>query len=284
MKPRCGSVLSSVTRRRSPTSRPCSPRISRPSTGGSRTRTNTPLGVTPVTTAGEGLAHAVAQRHRGHALVHVALHFARGVLLQRAVARDGVQFLVGIRRPAPGRERLEQPLRHQVGEAAIGRGGVRVIVRRQAEVALLGVAGPHRARTRPAPSVSAPTAKHRGSAPGRPALRRMRNAFSAPGSGSRGSFSPYCAASSTMRGQRSGAFTTRRMEETPAPRSVRAITSLAPIMKSSISCAARLWPRAVISTTSPSVMTGCASWRSKVSAPSRWRALAQRLRRLRPAA
>ena len=96
--------------------------------------------------------------------------------------------------------------------------------------------------------------------------------MSAPGSGSAGSFSPYCAASSTMRGQRSGAFTTRRMEETPASRSVCAITSLAAIMKSSIRCAARLWARAVMSCTLPSVMTGCASRRSKVSAPSRWRA------------
>ncbi len=36
MKPRCGSAFSNETRTRSPTSRPCSPRMTRPSTGGSR--------------------------------------------------------------------------------------------------------------------------------------------------------------------------------------------------------------------------------------------------------
>ena len=59
-----------------------------------------------------------------------------------------------------------------------------------------------------------------------------------------------------MRGQRSGTFTMRRMEETPAARSVCAITSLAAIMKSSIRCAARLLCRAAMSVTLPLLITG----------------------------
>ena len=48
-------------------------------------------------------------------------------------------------------------------------------------------------------------------------------------------------AGTRMRGQRSGTFTTRRMEETPASRKVRAITSFAPTMKSSINSVARFF-------------------------------------------
>ncbi len=117
-------------------------------------------------------------------------HLARGVLSSACSCARWRP--VRRRHTAPaGVQRLEQPLRHQVGEAAIGRGGVRVIVRGQAEVALLGRRRAASARTRRGPSVSAPRAKHRGSAPGRPALRRMQEGVERAGIRVRGgSFSP----------------------------------------------------------------------------------------------
>ena len=74
-----------------------------------------------------------------------------------------------------------------------------------------------------------------------------------------------------MRAQRSGDLTTRRMEDTPASIRVRAITSLAAIMKSSISLVARFACRALMSRTSELAITGSASIRSKSMAPSRCR-------------
>ena len=50
MKPRRGSVLTSRTRTRSPTSSPAAPRSSRPSTGVGTRRTHVPFGPAPVTT------------------------------------------------------------------------------------------------------------------------------------------------------------------------------------------------------------------------------------------
>ena len=201
IKPRCGSALNSFTCMRSPTSSPCSPRISRPSTGGSMTRTNTPFGVTPVTTA-ENAWPTAAPGHRGDALGHVALHLARGVFLQCAVAGDARQFVVGVRRAAAAEQRLQQPLRHQVGEAAVGRGGVRVVVRRQAEMALSGVARAASSTYSPGP-ISLSTASDTSAIVHRVGLLapRRRNALSARGIGRRAAVSrrsarpvPRCAA------------------------------------------------------------------------------------------
>ncbi len=65
-------------------------------------RTNTPLGVTPVTTAANRWPTRLLERHRGQALIHVALHLAGGVLFQGAIARDGVQVGIGVRRAVFG--------------------------------------------------------------------------------------------------------------------------------------------------------------------------------------
>ena len=169
MNPRCGSAPSSVTCTRSPTSKPRSPRITRPSTGGSSTRTNTPLGVTPVTTAENGWPTRCCERHRRQALVHVALALCARRLLSACSCARWRPVRHRRRARVFADERLEQPLRHQVGEAAIGRGGMRVIVRRQPEVALFGVARPHQHVLARAPSASAPRARRRRSGPGRPA-------------------------------------------------------------------------------------------------------------------
>jgi len=80
--------------------------------------------------------------HRGQALGHDPFHLARRVLLQGAVVRDGAELLVGIRHPALGQHRLDQPLRDGIGEAPVRRRGMRVVVGRESEVALAFIARP----------------------------------------------------------------------------------------------------------------------------------------------
>ena len=70
-----------------------------------------------------------------------------------------------------------------------------------------------------------------------------------------------------MRCQRSGAFTTRRMDDTPRASRKRAIAPLAAIMKSSMRERARLFFVSSIPTTSPCLTTARASIVSRSSAP-----------------
>ena len=94
-----------------------------------------------------------------------------------------------------------------------------------------------------------------------------RKSFKAFESGSVGKVVPRPWASSTMRSQRLGVRTMRRMEATPASSKVRAMTPLAATMNSSISEVARFFCRREISTTSSASITGRVSMVSRSSAP-----------------
>ena len=77
-------------------------------------RTKTPLGVTPVTTAAKVSPIRCCKRHSRNALIHHPFHFARRILLESAVPRNGIQLLVRIRRRLLGQDGLDQPLRSPV--------------------------------------------------------------------------------------------------------------------------------------------------------------------------
>ena len=99
-----------------------------------------------------GLADVRVQDDGGDALLHLALDLARGVFHLGASLRDGVELHLRSRAARDVREPcLEQALRDHVREAAVGRGGVGVVLHGEAEVAgrwLIGLdqhvfAGPH---------------------------------------------------------------------------------------------------------------------------------------------
>ena len=74
------------------------------------------------------LADVRMKNNRGDAFLHLALDFAGGVFHLGASLRDGVEVvfrvgLCGLRKP-----RFEDALRDDVGEAAVGRGGMRVVL------------------------------------------------------------------------------------------------------------------------------------------------------------
>ena len=87
------------------------------------------------------LGEAPAQQAGGGHLAHQALHFSGGILPLGAMSGDGAQFRFRIRTRAAGGGRLEQSLRHQVGVAAIGRGGMGIIVLGQSKVPFVFGAG-----------------------------------------------------------------------------------------------------------------------------------------------
>jgi len=84
---------------------------------------------------GEALADARVQDDGGDALLHLTLDLARAVFHQRAMDGDGIEIVHGIGLRRLGEPGLEQPLRDHVGEAAVGRGGVGVVLDSEAEVA-----------------------------------------------------------------------------------------------------------------------------------------------------
>ena len=81
------------------------------------------------------LADVRAQHHGGDALLHIPLYLARVVFHQRAARGDGVELVVGVGRRRFGKQGLQHSLTHDVRKAAIGRGGVGVVLHRQPEVA-----------------------------------------------------------------------------------------------------------------------------------------------------
>jgi len=81
------------------------------------------------------LANVRMEHHGGDAFLHVALNLARAVFHQRAALGDGIELIVGVGRRLLGEPGFEQALRDHIGKAAIGRGGVRVVLHREAEVA-----------------------------------------------------------------------------------------------------------------------------------------------------
>src|ERR1700757_4543341 len=72
--------------------------------------------------------------NRSHPFGHFTLNFSRSIFLFRAVRRDKTEFAVGIWIAPPRKHGLEHPLTDHVGEAPVGRGGVSVILNREAEV------------------------------------------------------------------------------------------------------------------------------------------------------
>ena len=250
MKPRSTSVRTSSTRTRSPTSRPCSPRTTRPSTAGWRMRTQVPFGEAPVTIAVEALAEC-AGRAAGPprtcapaARPSPALSSCSGAVARQLASSCSARVGHG----APRERGLDEALRGEVREAAVGRGGVRVVLHREAEVAVAPSRRAAPPRTRPSPAASRPRATRRRSAAGSACAPAHEEAPGAPGrSAPRAAVSPRPAASSTMRSQRSGERSTRRSEGKPCRSRNCAVATLAAIMKSSIrSLAAVLLVRAQV--------------------------------------
>ena len=175
-----------------------------------------PLSATPGDDRVERLADRGDSSDGRGDLAHRALDLARGVLALGAVRGDRAQLVVGVRRGSPARGRLEQALRDEIGIATVRRGRVRVVVDREPEVARCRDRSRAAARTRRDRAASRPTATGRRSAPDRRAALRARNSESATRVGSAGSCVPSACASSTMRSQRFGARTTRRIDERAA--------------------------------------------------------------------
>ena len=82
----------------------------------------------------EDFADPVLHSDRCQALRHFAFHFSGGIFLLRAVGRNGSQFVIGIWILLSREHGLDQPLRDNIGETAVGRGRVRVVLDREAEV------------------------------------------------------------------------------------------------------------------------------------------------------
>jgi hypothetical protein len=134
-------------------------------------------------------ANPVLERHGGYALAHNPLHLARRVFFQRAISRNFVQLRVGIGRRLLRDHRFNQTLRNRIGEAPVGCGRVRIIMRGKREVPLRGV-------TRPSQHVLARahqfhhSQRNVGIVNGVAAFLFGRKALRAPESGSGGSVSP----------------------------------------------------------------------------------------------
>jgi len=123
-----------------------------PSTWGLSTRTNVPLVLAPVTIASKTSPVRLLMAMADIRLVILALDLAGGVFAFGAGFRDGVEFVVfiGIRRLP--QQRLDQALGDEIGEAAVGRGGVRVVLHGETEVADVGIVGGVRECIRRGPS------------------------------------------------------------------------------------------------------------------------------------
>ena len=240
MKPFATAVSTSLTRSLSPTSRPCSPRDD-PAFGGRREQAHERA---LVGDAGDDRVELLADPRRqevgGGDLAHRALDLAGGVLALGAVRRrSSVSSSSVYGGGQVARGRFQQALRDQIGVAAVRRGRVRVVVDGEAEVTLLGIvralehvlAGAEQLHDRER------EIRELGRIGG--AALRSGSPTSAFASGSAGSFVPSEPASSTIRSQRFGFATTRRIDDKPRCSRKRAVAPFAAIMRSSISSRAR---------------------------------------------
>ena len=89
----------------------------------------------------EDRPYATLHDDSGQALGHLTFYFSRRVFFLRAVRGDGGQFVIGIRIWLARKHRFDQALRDNVGEAAVRRGGVRVVLYRKAKVTGSGFSG-----------------------------------------------------------------------------------------------------------------------------------------------
>src|SRR6185437_7316658 len=81
------------------------------------------------------LPDARLQYYGGDALLHFALHLARGIFHLRAARRDGIELVRGVGLRRAGKPRFEDALRDHVGKTSVGRSGVRIVLHRKAEMA-----------------------------------------------------------------------------------------------------------------------------------------------------
>ena len=88
----------------------------------------------------EDLANSMRQSDGCDPLLHGAFYFAGRVFFFGAVLRNLIQFIVTIWRRPASEDSFDESLRHQIRKAAIRRGGVRVILHREAEMSLVGIA------------------------------------------------------------------------------------------------------------------------------------------------
>ena len=89
----------------------------------------------------EDFADAVLHRDGGQTFRHFAFHFFGRVFFLRTVCGDRGEFAVGVRIRLSREHRFNQPLRDHVGEAAVGRGGVRVVLNRETKMSGRNIAG-----------------------------------------------------------------------------------------------------------------------------------------------
>ena len=85
--------------------------------------------------AAEVLPDAGMEYHGGDPLLHLAFHFAGLILHHCAPLRDGIEIVFGVGLRCFEDESLQNALRHHVRKSAVGRGGMRVVVDREPEVA-----------------------------------------------------------------------------------------------------------------------------------------------------
>ena len=134
MKPRSMSTPRSRTRRRSPTSSGCGPCISLPSMGGVATRTQVPFARRAGDDRVELVADARRDHHRGRGLPHLTLDLVRRVLLLRAMRRELLELAEAYGAGCPASDAFSSRCVITSGIAPVGRGRVRVVLHRQAEV------------------------------------------------------------------------------------------------------------------------------------------------------
>ena len=89
----------------------------------------------------EDRANPVLHGNSGEALGHFSLDVARGVFLFGAVGGDGGEFVIRIGIGLAREQGLDEALGDDVRKAAVGCGGVGVVLYCEAEVAGRGVAG-----------------------------------------------------------------------------------------------------------------------------------------------
>src|SRR5437868_3925596 len=82
----------------------------------------------------EALSDAIAEQHRCRDLPHLPLDLARRVLLNRTIARNLGELVVGVRRRSTRQHRLHYSLRDEVGVPPIGSRRVGVVLHGETEV------------------------------------------------------------------------------------------------------------------------------------------------------
>ena len=186
----------------------------RPSTGGCRMRTHVPFGRGAGHERVEPLADPAFQQERRRRLAAPAAPpwWPRPPFVVQCAGEAG-QVVLRVRRCRAGQRRLEQPLRDQVGITPIGRGRVGVVLHGQPEVPGPLFAGPLEGVLPGAEQLDDAQREIRETQRVGRRVARARKRWSARASGAGRQVSRRArAASSTIRSQRCGDRTTRRID------------------------------------------------------------------------